>query len=142
MARSESDILAKKPLRLRFGLKDYEVPILLTMPSEEWRTLLDQQLGDVAGSFQIEPTANSTVVRRGLTAALMETPRKIRELIFAYAGKSLDQEEVLANSTDEQFAAAFSQIMQVAYPFLPPLRMVTEALRRNAAPPQSAKSLN
>jgi hypothetical protein len=142
MARSDADIIAKKPLRLRFGVKDYEVPLLLVLASEAWREQLNTSLGGVADSFQVTAAVDSSQVRQGLTAALMETPRKIRDLVFAYAGKSLDQEEVLANSTDEQFAAAFSLIMQVAYPFLPPLRMVTEALRRNAAPPQLAKSSN
>ncbi len=47
---------------------------------------------------------------------------------------------ILANATEEQIAAAFSAVMQVAYPFLPQLAMATQVMRAN--PLASPKSMN
>jgi hypothetical protein len=141
--RTEDDILAKTPVSLRLGAKDYAVPILTILPARAWRMKLDQSCGDIVRNFQ--PEVDKKAFATGLTGALIHFPEKIAELVFAYAngwegpealgsGKKklekplLPEEEIMANATEEQLAAAFSQIMAVAYPFLPQLALVRQAV--------------
>ena len=64
---------------------------------------------------------------RGFTATLIQFPEKIADLVFAY-DKSLPQEVILEEATEEQISSAFSAIMLVAYPFLQPLALMKNAM--------------
>jgi len=139
--RSESDILSKAPVKLKLGEKEYKIPVLTILPAREWRLKLNASLSAIVDSFKMVETAESSAVASGLTAALIQFPEKVAELVFAYAGETLKPEEILASATEEQLAQAFSAIMQVAYPFLPQLSLVTNVMRA-APPPQLAKFTN
>ena len=148
--RTESDILAKAPIKVKLGDKDYKIPVLTVLPAREWRLRLDASLGEIVRNFQPAPDGDTNAFATGLTGALIQFPQKICELLFAYAngwdGKErmdkpiLPEEEVLASSTEEQLAAAFSAVMAVAYPFLPQLAMARQAVLGSLA--QSARSMN
>jgi hypothetical protein len=50
-------------------------------------------------------------------------PEKLIELVFAYA-PGLPREEILAAASENQFVKAFGQIMEEAYCFTGPLRLM------------------
>jgi hypothetical protein len=129
--RTESDILAKAPIKVKLGDKDYKIPVLTVLPSREWRISLNTELSGLTGSFKVVEAADSNAVASGMTFALIQFPEKVADLVFLYAGEVLPKDEVLANATEEQIAAAFSAVMQVAYPFLPQLAMATQVMRAN-----------
>lgn len=153
MARSEADMISKAPITLRLGLKDYEVPPLTVLLARQWRLKLDASIGDIVRNFQAVPGADTKAFATGLTGALIQFPEKLAELLFAYAngwaeadspGKPrlttpvLPEDEILANATEEQLASAFSGVMAMAYPFLPQLAMVRQAVLGSLA--QTANS--
>jgi hypothetical protein len=138
--RTESEILAKAPIKVTLGVKEYKIPVLTVLPARDWRTKLDASMAGLADSFKVVESASANAVANGLTFALIQFPEKVADLVFDYAGESLPKDEILQNATEEQLGTAFSAIMQVAYPFLPQLAMVTQVMRANL--PQSARFTN
>lgn len=128
--RSESDMLAKVPIKVTLGEKLYDIPVLTILPSRKWRIKLNETMGQIVNGFTSIGSANtSEAVSQGLTSALLRFPEKVAEMLFDYAGESLPQDEVLESATEEQLATAFSAVMQVAYPFLPQLTTVMKTMR-------------
>ena len=136
--RTEDDILARTPIMVRLGDQDYEIALLSVFPQREWRKKLFASLAPILASFNFRVDGAS--MTHGLTAALLEFPETLADLVFAY-GTSLPKEEILGNATEEQMAAAFSAIMAVAFPFLPQLATMTQVLK-SASLPQPASSTN
>jgi hypothetical protein len=128
--RSEDDILARTPLSVKLGDKEYAIPILAVTPTRAWRKNLFAELAPILDSFSVRADGKS--MANGLTAALLSFPEKLTDLVFAYA-PDLPKEEILATATEEQIASAFSAIQAVAFPFLPQLGMVTQLLRISSA---------
>lgn len=146
MPRTESDVLAKAPLSVTLGEKKYAIKILTILPARAWRLKLDESVRSIVENFQPRPTADAKEMATGLTGALIQFPEKICDLLFAYA-PNLPKEEILGtedkpgSATEEQIAAAFAQVMGVAYPFLAPLALVTQATRANLAARASSTTL-
>jgi hypothetical protein len=132
-ARTEDDILSRAPITAKLGDKDYSIPLLAVMAQREWRKNLFAELVPLLDSFKSKVDGQS--IKTGLTAALLNFPDKLCDLVFAYA-PDLPKEEILADATEEQIASAFSAIFGVAFPFLPQLGMVTDLLRATAASQQ------
>ncbi len=124
--RTEDDVLARTPIAVRLGEKDYSIPLLAVMPQREWRKKLFAELVPILEAFNFQVDGQS--MQKGLTAALLNFPEKLSDLVFAYA-PDLPQDEILRQATEEQIAAAFSAITAVAFPFLPQLGMVTQLVR-------------
>lgn len=127
--RSESEIV-KKTLTLRFGEKDYEVPVLRMLQAAEWRKSYFAETKDVSASMMVENINDkgelSKAIGNALTGALIAFPEKIPQLVFSYA-TSLPKEKVTGDAYDHDFAKAFAQIWQVAFsPFLASLGTVLE----------------
>jgi len=130
--RSESDIVLKV-LKLTFGGKEYEIPVLRMAASAKWRAEFFERTAEVTTSLptQFDETKGdiSKALGRGMFAALLQFPEKIPELVFSYA-PSLPKEEILEAAYDQEFSIAFRQIWRVAFePFLASLGMVTEMHR-------------
>lgn len=136
--RTEDEILARSPIKTRLGEKEYDISPLAVMPQREWRKKLFAELAPILAAFNFKVDGKS--MAEGLTAALLNFPEKLCDLVFAYA-PDLPKEEILEKATEEQIAVAFSAIMAVAFPFVPQLGMVTTLLR-SANLPQSANSTN
>lgn len=140
--RSESEILTKSPIKVTLGEKVYEIPVLTVLPTREWRMKLDASLGDIVRNFQQTAGSDTNAFVTGLTGALIHFPEKLSDLLFLYAKDKLPQEEILANGTEEQIAVAFSAVMAVAYPFLPQLAMVRQAVLGSFAQSANSTSLH
>lgn len=147
--RSESDILLKT-LKLTFGGKDYEVPVLRMKDAAKWREAFFVRTREVAESMpanvdEASPDVNK-VISRGLMNALLRFPEAIPDLVFSYA-PSLPKEEILAEAYDQEFTSAFQAIWRIAFqPFLSSLGMALETGRARASsapsPSPSSAALN
>jgi hypothetical protein len=96
-ARTEDDVLSHAPITVRLGDKDYSIPLLAVMAQREWRKNLFAELGPILEPFsaQLSDEGESMDMAAflqkfrkglsdGLTAALLQFPDKMIELLFAY----------------------------------------------------------
>lgn len=130
--RTDEQKLKHAPLTLQFGDKEYAVKILTMGKAAEWREKFTAEMEVINESFT-SPVAGATAkaVANGFTAAMLRFPEKITEMVFLYA-PYLDSKSILDECTDEQMATAFSNIWEVAYPFLAHLGNVMQMV--NASP--------
>lgn len=124
--RTEDEIITKAPIEAQLGDKKYQIKPLSINKQRAWRSKLSEDLAGIVDNFGRQADPNS--MKTGLTGALLDFPEKLADLVFAYA-PDLPKEEILENATEEQIAAAFSQIMAVAYPFLAQLGTVSTIVR-------------
>lgn len=151
--RTDSDVLLKE-LKLKFGDKEYVIPVLRMRQAAKWRQAYFEKTQGVFDSVMIDdskpmlPSELSKAVSRGLMGALQKFPEKVPELVFSYANQPekeplLPTEEILDIAYDQDFQRAFAQIWQVAFaPFLASLSMVLEMQRAQASPSRSPAGLN
>ena len=140
--RTESQILAQEPIKVRLGEKDYDVPLLRILAARAWRKKLVEEV--TAVSDVVKPDASTTpAFLNGLAFLFLQFPEKLADLVFGYA-PSLPREEIEENATEEQLAKAFGQIVEVAFPFVGELKAVTQtlSLAANFPPTGSASRLH
>lgn len=143
--RSDSDIL-KKTLTLRFGEKDYEIPVLRMREAAKWRKEYFERTKEVSASMIVDNMDDkgqlNKAIGNALTGALIAFPEKIPELVFSYAS-TLPKEEIMESAYDQEFSRAFAQIWQVAFaPFLASLGTVLEMQKAQQSPSASSGVLN
>jgi hypothetical protein len=143
--RSDSDILLKE-LKLKFGDKEYTVPVLRMKQAAKWREDYFARTKEVTDDMKVDEKVEnlSKAVSRGLMAALLKFPEKIPDLVFSYSAElSEKREEILDEAYDQDFQRAFQQIWQVAFqPFLASLGMVLEMQKSQASASLSSASSN
>lgn len=142
--RSESDIILKE-LKLKFGDKEYVIPVLRSRAAAKWREEYFARTREVSQDMKMEETENvSKAISRGLMAALLKFPDKVPELIFSYSPELANKEEEIREAAyDQDFQRAFQQIWQVAFqPFLASLGMVLEMQRSQLSASRSLASSN
>ena len=129
--RSKEDVIAMTPITLRFGTKDYKVPILHMTASLAWRRKLVAMLEEVASVWDFTLTNETKMqdLARNWNQQLIQFPDKLAKLVFAYGGKALPRKKIMHEASPEQFAAAMAVIMSVAYPFLGSLAMARRVTR-------------
>jgi hypothetical protein len=103
-ARTEDDILSRAPIVVKLGDKDYSIPLLAVMAQREWRKKLFAELAPLLEAFNF--TVDGKSMASGLTAALLNFPEKLCDLVFLYRqyGFALAS---LADVPDEEIHAAF-----------------------------------
>ena len=101
MPRSDSDILLKV-LKLKFGEKEYEVPVLRMAAAAKWRQQFFERTREVGESlpqnFSGDPNDPSELrkaIQQGVFGSLLKFPEKIPEMVFLYA-PDLPKDEILA----------------------------------------------
>jgi len=149
-ARSESEKILKE-LTLRFGDKDYTVPVLRMREAAKWRQEYFNRTKDVSDKMHqdVEKKAVSATdlkdsVRQALFGAMLEFPDKIPELVFSYAPSLKEkEEEIMAEAYDQDWERAFNQVWQVAFrPFLASLGMMYELQKSQVSPSPSRGASN
>lgn len=140
--RTEADILACAPIKVRLGKTDHDVPVLTILKARKWREQFVEELKTISGALGAETQGADDAFFGGLAAGWLQFPEKIADLVFAYAGESLKREEIEETATEEELVAAFAQITKVAFPFLRQLAAVNQVLGTAATLSQSRKSVN
>lgn len=130
------------PIKVRFGISDYEIKLLRTNPQREWRKKLVDVYNEIIGNFSLSASNLEVgVFKGGLIAALIKSPEKLGDLLFAY-DPELPKDKILEESTEEQIVHAFQEVMEVAFPFLAVLKMATEILSSELSSSPRPASLN
>ena len=143
--RSESDIL-QKTIKVRFGQKEYEIPVRRMKHSAKWRAEYFERTKEISSAMLVENLDDKGELNRrvgnALMAALLKFPEKIPELVFSYA-PDLPREQIEAEAYDEDFSLAFAKIWQVAFqPFLASLGTMLEMQRAQDSHSVSLASSN
>jgi hypothetical protein len=143
--RSESDII-KKTITLKFGEKEYEVPVLTMLASarwrKEWADVVQLASPNIADDITPTPEELRKAIGYSFLGSLIKFPDKLPDLVFSYA-PSLPKDEILEKAYDHEFSMAFKQIWQVAFePFLELLGTVQMTQRATASHSGSSGSLN
>jgi hypothetical protein len=139
--RSEADILARAPIKVQFGGKEYDVQVLTILKARKWREQLADVAKDIAGKLSGDTNGIDGAFFSGLAAGFLQFPEKIADLIFSYA-PDLPRQEIEESATEEELALAFSQIMKVAFPFVRQLALVNTVLSTAQSLSPSAKFTN
>lgn len=126
MERTDSDILAKAPIKVLLGSTEYDVHPLTILKAREWRAKVNESFQSIAQSFAAKPEPGN--LGPALTGALLAFPEKLAELVFAYA-PDLPQQTILEEATEEQMNAAFGKIMKLAFPFVGQLAQTIQILK-------------
>jgi hypothetical protein len=136
--RSESNILLKRIL-VKFGDKEYEIPVLRMKAAAIWRKEYFERTADISASMIVENVADkgemAKSVGNALTAALLKFPEKIPDLVFSYAPSLVpEREKIEEEAYDMDFARAFAEIYKAAFaPFLASLGTVLEMQKAQAS---------
>ena len=124
--RTESDMIAKSPVKVMLGSSEYDLHPLPIKKAREWRTKLNETMAGVVEPMRQEQS--QAAFGPALTAALIKFPEKMLELIFAY-NPDLPKDTVENEATEEQITIAFCTAMRFAYPFLRPLQEVLQVTK-------------
>lgn len=129
MQRTEDQIISRAPIKVILGETAYEIKPLTITKQQAWRQKLATDMGLIVDTFsgKVKSAADFNC---GLRAAMFEAPEKMAQLVFDYApylpkDVILDEEK---GATEEQLAGAFDSIMTLAFPFLKPLKTVTQLM--------------
>jgi hypothetical protein len=112
--RTEEQKIVQSPLKLTLGDQEYDVKPLVIRDSRKWREKLAKTLGMLPKYTGIT-TDTPDKFKEALDAMLVSMPDQVVDLVFDYA-KDLNRDEVESIATDAEIAAAFEQIVEVAFP--------------------------
>jgi len=121
--RTDDQILSLAPLEVQFGTKQYPIPLLRINDSRNWRSQFIEATMMVSDEMKKDAGGIDSFMK-GLGFVLVQFPEKVMELVRAYA-PGLDWKTIEQEATDEQLAKAFSEIIEIAFPFQGALRKMT-----------------
>lgn len=139
MIRTEDEVMTQTPLSVTLGKETYEIEILTILKARAWRKQLVESIAEIAKHVGTN-TAAQQAFFSSFAFIFTQFPEKMSELFFAYATK-LPRERIEQEATEEQLALAWAKVTQVALlPFVPELRMISQALGVTETFPALAKS--
>ena len=114
MERTEEQKVARAPIVVILGGKEYEIAPLVIRDSREWRRKVIKLVAPIT---QITKTSTDTPedFEQALTTLLVTMPDQVIDLFFEYA-KDLNKEEIEAVATDAEMAQAFREVIAIAFP--------------------------
>lgn len=121
MARTESEILCRAPIRVVLGGKDCEIRILTIAEARQWRAQMMERFGKIWDRLAEQPprAVIGWLFTDGFSVAA--------DLFFAYV-KDLDRQAVEASATEQELAAAIEEVFWLAFPFGQRLRALSGGL--------------
>jgi len=125
--RNEEEIVAQANIKVRFGGDEYEFPPLVIRESREWRKKVITLLAPLPGNVAKLKMDNAEEFDKSLRQMLVTDPDEVIKLFYEYA-KDLDQEEIEGKGTDAEMAAAFQEVVKVAFPLAESLPKVMARL--------------
>lgn len=137
--RTEEQILARAPITLKLGGKDYDTPVLTILKARTWRANMIEQAKEIASSLGSNTNGRDDAFFVGLGTVFLGFPEKMADLVFEYA-PGLPKDEILENATEEELGIAFGDIMKVAFPFGRQLSLMKTVFQMGANLSASGKS--
>jgi len=126
--RTEEQIVARVPIVVIFGDKEYKIAPLVIKDSREWRRKAIQLMAPLPQYANVT-MENPEEFARVLTEMLVTMPDQVIDLFFEYA-KDLNREEIEGIATDAEMVTAFEEVVKVAFPLAESLPKVMARLSR------------
>ena len=114
--RSEEDKLAKAPIVVVLGGKEYEIKPLVIAESRPWRKHYAETMVALLKTKNAEVDSMEGLAR-GMNELFSTLPDTAADLFFAYA-KTLNRAEIEEVATDQELADAFTLVISVAFPLV------------------------
>jgi len=127
MERTEEQKLARDPLRVILGGKEFDIPLLVIKDSREWRRKASELLAALPG-YANTSTDDPDQFKSAMNALMVAMPEQVIDLFFLYA-KGLKQDEIEAVANDLELAEAFKQVAAIAFPFVGAVTTLAERLQ-------------
>jgi len=113
--RSEEQKTLISPIVVVLGGEEISIPVLRMRASREWREAFSKSVAELPGSVKLTDAGDTEELGNALKTLLITMPEKCVESFFLYA-RTLKREAFEETATDEEVAAAFDQIIEVAFP--------------------------
>lgn len=126
--RSEADIIAQTPIKVRLGEEDHEVKLLVAKDSRKWRAEVATLLSGLPEYVDIDADDPKNF-GKGMSALLVGMPDQVIDLFFSYA-RDLKRKEIEAVATDGQLCKGFEQVAAVAFPFVSAVTKLADQLAK------------
>lgn len=114
MERTEEQKVARTPIVVILGGKEYEIAPLVIRDSREWRKKVIDLIAPLPGLVDIT-SDDAEGFGAALTQLLVTIPDQVVTLFFEYA-KDLKKEEIEGIATDAELRDAFQEVVKVAFP--------------------------
>jgi len=124
--RTEDQKIARAPIVVTLGGKEYEIALLVIRDSREWRKKVIGLIAPLPKLVKVT-MEDSEDFENVLTQMMVTLPDQVGELFFEYA-KELDRDEIEAVATDEELSKAFEQVINVTFPLAASLPKVMARL--------------
>ena len=114
MERTEEQKVTRAPIVVILGGKEHEIAPLVIRDARIWRAKVIKLIAPVP---QLVSTKIDTPddFSKHLTEMLVAIPDQVIDVFFEYA-KDLNREEIEGIATDDEMAAAFLEVVKVAFP--------------------------
>ena len=112
--RTEEEKVARAPILVILGGKEYKIAPLVIRDSREWRKQVIELIAPLPELVKVS-SDNTEGFEAVLKQMLITMPDQVLDLFFDYA-KDLDREEIESIATDDEVAKAFEEVSKVAFP--------------------------
>lgn len=112
--RTEEQKVARAPIVVILGGKEYEIAPLVIRDSREWRKKIISLITPLPDLIKVTMD-NPEDFGNILTQMMVVMPDQVIDLFFEYA-KDLNREEIEGIATDAEMAKAFEEVVKVAFP--------------------------
>ena len=137
MDRSEEDKIAQAGIEVILGGKKYDIAPLVIKDSRVWRKKVIELIAPLPALVKTTVDVEHPEHFEGVLTNLMVTmPDRVLDLFFEYA-KDLNRDEMESTATDAEIAAAFEQVVNLAFPLVQSLPKAMGQLSQSAEPSSS-----
>lgn len=126
MKRTEEQKLTQEPLKVMLGGKEHEIALLVIRDSRKWRADVVKLLASLPQYANVD-TGDPMAFEGAMGALLNGMPDTVIDLFFQYA-KDLPRDEIEAEATERDIAAAFEKVVDVAFPLVGSVGTLAEKL--------------
>ena len=124
--RTEEQKVARAPIVVILGGKEYEIAPLVIRDSREWRRKIIGLIAPLPKLVDVTMDKPEDF-ERALNQMMVTMPEQVIDLFFEYA-KNLDREEIEGIATDTEMAKAFEEVIKVSFPLAESLPKVMARL--------------
>ena len=112
--RTEEDKVVQAGIKVILGGIEHSIAPLVIRDSREWRKKVVKLVAPLSHDVSITEEDPDSF-ERVFTKLLVDMPDQVLDLFFDYA-KALKRDEIESIATDAEMAAAFSEVVKVAFP--------------------------
>ena len=124
--RTEDEIVTQASIEVILGGKTFKIAPLVIRDSRGWRKKVVDLIMPLPSMVKVTMDDEEDF-GKVLNQILVTNPDQVIDLFFEYA-KTLDREEIEGIATDAEIAAAFQEVIKIAFPLAQSPMKVMERL--------------